>query len=183
MATYFTSDTHFGHGRIIDYSNRPFANVDEMDRTIISNWNAIVRSDDTVYHLGDFAVGGGPAMNYLSALNGHIKFVWGNHDNRLKLVMGNSLWPMDIEHIRHISVEGQRIVLCHYAMKVWDKSHKGAWHLYGHSHGSLPDDPNSLSLDVGVDCWDYKPVSMQQIKERIKHKTWKPVDLHNNYTT
>ena len=57
-------------------------------------------------------------------------------------------------------------------------SHVGAWHLYGHSHGLLPDDPNALSLDVGVDCWGFRPVSFAQIQACMATKTWKPVDGH-----
>lgn len=157
-----------------------------MDVALIANWNSIVKPEDTVYHLGDFAVGGGPASNYLYRLNGTIKFCWGNHDNRLRSVIESTphtVQPISVEHLREISIDGQRIVLCHYAMRVWNKSHHGAWHLYGHSHGTLPDDPNSLSLDVGVDCWNYFPVSMQQLRDRMKKKTWKPVDHHGEHTT
>lgn len=154
-----------------------------MDEALIRNWNSVVNPEDTVYHLGDFAVGGGPALDYLRRLNGNIKFIWGNHDNRMAYVKEYTLYPMDIEHIREVKVYGQRIIMCHYAMKVWHKSHKGSWHLYGHSHGTLPDDPNSLSLDIGVDCWNYAPVSMQQIRDKMKKKTFKPVDHHNSQTT
>lgn len=181
--TFFTSDTHFGHANIIQYCNRPFPYPEMMDETIIANWNSIVSSEDTVYHLGDFAVGGGDAMLYLPRLNGNIKFCWGNHDNRLKFVKDKNLYPIDIDHLREVHVDGQRITLCHYAMKVWNKSHKGAWHLYGHSHGTLPDDPESLSCDVGVDCWDYFPVSMEQLRAKMKNKSYRPVDHHNNATT
>ena len=72
----------------------------------------------------------------------------------------------------------QRIVLSHYAMRIWDRSHFGTWHLFGHSHGSMPDDPTSRSLDVGVDVWNYRPVSYEQIKARMATKTWQPVDGH-----
>ncbi|MEJ7707010.1 MAG: hypothetical protein WKF82_06805 [Nocardioidaceae bacterium] len=57
MAVYFTSDTHFSHANIIRLCNRPFADVDEMDEAIIERWNATVTSADTVYHLGDVALG------------------------------------------------------------------------------------------------------------------------------
>jgi calcineurin-like phosphoesterase family protein len=177
---------HFGHANIIKYCNRPFANVTEMDNTIIHNWNSVVQPEDIVYHLGDFAVGGGPAIDYLRRLNGRLIFCWGNHDNRLKSVIEatpHPVQPVSVEHLREISVDGQRLVLCHYAMRVWHKSHKGAWHLYGHSHGTLPDDPNALSLDVGVDCWNYFPVSMDQLRARMKKKTFKPVDHHGEHTT
>jgi calcineurin-like phosphoesterase family protein len=70
------------------------------------------------------------------------------------------------------------IVMCHYAMRVWNRSHRGAWMLYGHSHGSLPDDPGALSIDVGVDCHDYTPISHDDIGRIMAKKTWKPIDHH-----
>lgn len=74
----------------------------------------------------------------------------------------------------------QRIVLCHYAMRVWDQSHYGTWHLHGHSHGTLPDIKEMLSCDVGVDCWNFTPVSMEQLNAHMAKKIWKPVDHHGN---
>ena len=59
----------------------------------------------------------------------------------------------------------QLVVLCHYSMRVWDRSHYGSWHLYGHSHGNLP--PLKNSLDVSVDCWGYRPVSIDMIYQDI----------------
>ena len=201
MNTFFTSDTHFGHANIIKYCKRPFDSVEEMDNTLIHNWNAVVRPEDTVYHLGDFAVGGGPAAPYLRRLNGTIYFCLGNHDKRLRFIkayldielelqdhfagsyLNDDKVKFGIPYLREVTVEKQEIVLCHYAMKVWNGSHKGSWQLYGHSHGTLPDDPNSLSCDVGVDCWNYFPVSMEQLRDKMKTKTYKPVDHHNSQTT
>jgi len=77
-----------------------------------------------------------------------------------------------------IDLAGQQIILCHYAMRVWDKSHWGIWHLYGHSHGSLPDDPRSLSYDVGVDKNNFTPLLFEEVKEIMSKKTFKPVDHH-----
>jgi calcineurin-like phosphoesterase family protein len=192
MNTFFTSDTHFGHANIIKYCKRPFADTQEMDNTLIHNWNAIVRPKDTVYHLGDFAVGGGPAAPYLRRLNGTIYFCLGNHDKRLvKAYLDielelqsylNQEVESEIPNLREVTVDKQKIILCHYAMKVWNGSHNGAWHLYGHSHGTLPDDPNSLSCDVGVDCWNYFPVSMDQLRTKMKTKKYEPVDHHGPQT-
>jgi calcineurin-like phosphoesterase family protein len=193
MNTFFTSDTHFGHANIIKYCKRPFASVEEMDNTLIHNWNAIVRPEDTVYHLGDFAVGGGPAAPYLRRLNGKIQFCLGNHDKRLvKMYLDielelqsylNEAVQFGTPYLREVTVEKQKIILCHYAMKVWNGSHKGDWQLYGHSHGTLPDDPTTLSCDVGVDCWNYFPVSMEQLRDKMKTKSYKPVDHHGPQTT
>jgi calcineurin-like phosphoesterase family protein len=79
-----------------------------------------------------------------------------------------------------VDVDGraQSVVMCHYAMRVWNQSHRGAWHLYGHSHGSLPDDPNALSWDAGVDVNDYAPLSVSQVAAIMARKTFMPIDHH-----
>ena len=81
---WFISDTHFGHANIIRYCNRPFASVQEMDETLVANWNAVVQPDDTVWHLGDFALvkGADVLEQYRSRLNGQINLILGNHDRK-----------------------------------------------------------------------------------------------------
>lgn len=157
---YFTADTHFGHKNIIKYCNRPFENIDQMDKVLIENWNARVSEQDIVYFLGDFCFG--KPANYFMELNGLIRFIKGSHDPKID---ADYLFPLKT------IVDGEKklIVLCHYAMRSWEKSHYGSWHLFGHHHGSLPS--YGLSFDVGVDCWDYYPVSLEEISARMKTLT------------
>jgi len=177
MTTWFTSDTHFGHANIIKYSDRPFSSVEEMDRALIDRWNAKVGQEDVVCFLGDFCFSDIiRGQRYLDRLNGIKHLIVGNHDKPAVQLKG---WA-SIKNLDEIRIEGQTIVLCHYAMRVWNKSHHGSWHLYGHSHGSLPDDPNSLSFDVGVDCHNFEPLNMDDIRRIMKKKTWKPIDHHGN---
>lgn len=194
MKTFFTSDTHFGHANILKYSKRPFANVQEMDEKFIENWNKVVTPKDRVFHLGDFLFGDiRRARELIRRLNGTICFIWGNHDktmSELQYAMSRDCSGSCGSHgdikgkiqfwgdMPQVEVEGQQIVLCHYAMRVWNKSHHGTWHLYGHSHGSLPDDPNSLSFDVGVDCHHYHPISFQQVDDIMSKKVYVPIDHH-----
>ena len=180
MNYWFTSDTHFGHANIIKYCNRPFANVGEMDDAIIENWNKVVKHDDYIYHLGDFCFGRDERdfNSYFRRLNGKIIFIKGNHD-KLTWRYRNAFFA-SYNSYNEIDIEGQKITLCHYAMKVWNKSHRGAWHLYGHSHGSLPDDKNSLSFDVGVDCHEFKPINFEDVKHIMSKKTFKPIDHHGD---
>ncbi len=132
MKIFFTSDTHFGHANIIKYCNRPFESVNQMDEVLINNWNSVVRPDDEVYHLGDFSFA--DPKKYVYRLNGKIHLIKGNHDYRRKdrlFLEAGIVWVKDLFELKKVD---PNIVLCHYAMRVWPKSHYGAWQLYGHSH-------------------------------------------------
>jgi hypothetical protein len=74
-------------------------------------------------------------------------------------------------HAAEVSIHGQPIVLCHYALRVWNRSNHGSWHLYGHSHGRLLETPNSLSMDVGVDTHDFRPWHYDEIADIMRKKT------------
>ena len=175
MAIFFTADTHFGHDAIRKHCDRPFDSVQDMDRALIANWNSRVSPRDTVYHLGDFAFKGNSRLNdYVSKLNGTIHLVKGNHDPDGDEVLSQLF--ASVSELCSIKIDGERIVLCHYAMRTWDRSHHGSWHLYGHSHGTLEEDMKSLSFDVGVDCHNYFPVSFEEVKNYLRVKS----DLANN---
>ncbi len=161
MTIYYTSDTHYNHTNVIRFNDRPFTSVDEMNEAMIKNWNSVVGHHDTVYHLGDFAFDKNPGQ-YFYRLNGKKNLITGNHD---KNATKNLPWD-SVNGLLEISDHNLKIVLCHYGMRVWNRSHHGAIHLYGHSHGRLPG--SDQSLDVGVDSWDYTPVTMVQILERLK---------------
>lgn len=179
MSVFFTSDTHFSHFNIIRYSNRPFKTAEEMDEKLILNWNAKVKPGDDVYHLGDFAFGNTESAKKIKRrLNGNIHLIKGNHEKPALGMIGEFVWVKDVAEVK---VEGQSIFLSHYAHRVWNKSHHGTYHLYGHSHGSLPDDPNSLSFDCGVDCHNYAPLSFSEVKAIMAKKTFKPIDHHGEH--
>lgn len=166
--TWFVADTHLDHyttteRNIIIFAKRPFSSIDEMNAVIVNNWNSTVAPNDFVYHLGDFAFS--DHTPWLERLHG-IKFlIPGNHDTskRLKEAVG---WQAIEAPIKKIKLDGKVIILCHYAMRTWPQSHRGVLHFYGHSHGNLPGD--SQSCDVGVDCWNFKPVDLASIMLRMK---------------
>jgi calcineurin-like phosphoesterase family protein len=162
MTEWFTADTHFGHKRIIELAARPFGSVEEMDEVMIWRWNERVKKPgDLVYHLGDFAFAAHDL--YLRRLNGNKQLVVGNHDHRSRVNKAHG-WGT-VNNMLSVRAGGLSIELCHYALRVWNKSQHGSLHLYGHSHGHLPGD--SQCLDVGVDCWDFRPVSLEEIRARL----------------
>jgi calcineurin-like phosphoesterase family protein len=176
---WFTADTHFGHTNVIKYSDRPFADVNEMNEKLVRGWNERVKPGDSVYHLGDFALCDSEhATKIVKRLAGQKYLVFGNHDKALrkdKSFLEHWIWAKDMAGI---SVGSQRIVLLHYAMRVWNQSHRGAWQLHGHSHGSLKEEPYLLQADVGVDCWKHAPVSFEELAAKMAKKEYKPVDHH-----
>jgi calcineurin-like phosphoesterase family protein len=193
MNTFFTADTHFNHANIIKYCHRPFATAGEMNQVLIDKWNDTVGPDDTVYHLGDFAYGTpDQVFDLVKALNGQIYVIWGNHDQPLRRLTSQMRRHYGrhydaikdrltiLGHHAEIEIEGQEITLNHYAMRVWNKSHHGSWQLYGHSHGSLPDDPTLRSIDVGVDVHNYRPISFHEVSTYMAKKNWMAIDHHGD---
>jgi len=162
---YFTADLHLGHRAVINMQNRPFENVDEMNRTIIGNYNAFVGHDDTVYLLGDLChhLKVEEANELISMLRGRKILVRGNHDKNYDA----SLFE-EIADFKTISANGIYIAMMHYPMLSWPKSHHGSLQLHGHVHGRREDneanrDAGILRYDVGVDANNYCPVPIHQI--------------------
>jgi len=170
---FFTADTHFDSPLLISvdqkYSN--FKDSKDLNETIIANWNKVVTPADTVWHLGDFGKAeDGRAKNLLAILeklNGNVCLVAGNHDP-------NNIWPVRKKlgcytDLKELSVEidgkTQHIVLFHYAMRTWRHSFKGAWHLFGHSHGRMP--AYFKSFDVGCMNFNWMPVSLVEVSQKM----------------
>jgi calcineurin-like phosphoesterase family protein len=170
MSVYFTSDTHFGHARIIESCARPFASVAEMDEAMIARWNARVQTDDTVYHLGDFAFRADyPASHYIMRLNGSIHLIRGNHDG--ETLKQSAYRFASVQDILEVRLGAQWIILCHYPMREWHRAWDGAWHLFGHVHSRLNHAPHGFSLDVGVDSHDFRPWSVEEIADVMAART------------
>ena len=162
MNIWFTADTHFGHNAAIKHSRRPFSSLEEMNETIIDNWNFLVKNGDIIYHLGDFGFGRIEEMiKFRARLKGKVHLIYGNHDFRNKI---NRIAYMfsSADCLRTINWDKNKIILCHYSMNTWDSSHYDSWHLFGHSHGTW--EGTGKSMDVGVDCFGYAPVNYDIIK-------------------
>jgi calcineurin-like phosphoesterase family protein len=165
MAVYFTSDQHFGQAAARGFYHRPFASVAEMDQAMVDRWNSVVGHADEVWHLGDFAVHQ-PAervAHLLGSLQGRKHLIVGNNDDGS--VVGCAGWQ-SIQPYAEVMIEGQPLVLCHYPFRTWRNMHKGWINLHGHSHGRLKSLPRQF--DVGVDAWDYRPVSLGGILDRAR---------------
>lgn len=174
MNTWFTSDSHFGHEKIIKYCNRPFSSLKEMDETIVKRWNERVKKEDRVYHLGDFcfkksseAPDGNVFDYYRNQLNGEIILIQGNHDksNRCRSLLQSAV----IEH------GGHKLFLIHdphkYPYRRYDIVLCGHIHEKWRFKREVKNNKVITFCNVGVDVWDFKPVNINEIlgeRERWK---------------
>jgi calcineurin-like phosphoesterase family protein len=167
MAEYFTSDTHFCDPRVLRIDRRPFANLEEHDAALVALWRETVRDDDVVWHLGDFArdAPAGRAAEILAQLPGIKHLVIGNNDPAS--VIENAGWA-SVSHYVELERDDLRLVLCHYPFRTWRDSGRGAMDLHGHSHGRLT--PIPRQYDVGVDVWNYRPVTLETIRARRRRR-------------
>lgn len=182
---FFTSDTHFGHSKIIEYCKRPFSSIEEHDRALIQNWNNTVGQDDTVFHLGDFAYGNSQFIaNIIKQLNGNIILIKGNHDLKN---MNPTLYNIfsDVVYQARILIDKQTVYLNHFPFLCFDHGDINLYkdnysiQLFGHVHsGPLTSskDVSRLNIlfptqyDVGVDNNNYTPISWADVKNKIKQQ-------------
>jgi calcineurin-like phosphoesterase family protein len=160
MAIFFTSDTHFGHSGALGLYRRPFASVPAMNEGLVERWNETVGPDDLVWHLGDFAIRQRPEVmrELLARLRGHKHLVAGNNDPPATAALDG--WE-SVQAYAEITAEGISLVLCHYPFRSWRGMGKGWVNLHGHSHGRLK--AQLRQFDVGVDVWEFRPVTLRDI--------------------
>jgi len=170
---WFTSDFHLGHENIIKYCDRPFANAKEMDKTILDNFFSMVKKGDTVFFLGDLSFHEDVIKSTLMAIAmAGIDFnvIVGNHDNADAIArFSYHQFKKNVYSMLDTEIEGQPITLCHYPMLTFNRSHYGAWQMYGHHHNggfhkNIPPAVMGKKINVGVDIWNFKPISWENVK-------------------
>lgn len=163
---YYTADLHFNHKNVLKYDNRPFNSVEEMNETIINNWNSIINNTDDVYIIGDICLGN-PAK-YLDRLKGKLHLIIGNHDGETLKKCRDYFESIDT--YKKIHDNGKTIILCHYPIVEWDGFYRGTYHIYGHIHNSLNNTyyiMKNLDLALNAGCMinNYIPVTLEQLIE------------------
>jgi len=153
--TFFTSDTHFDDSRI-DIFSRPFKSVKEMNDTMIKNWNSVVGKEDTVYHLGDFAVKP-EGFEYAKKLNGKIHLILGNYDEDNIKKFDHSLFE-SISNDLTLTIKGTEYYLIHKPTETIPDM----FNLTGHIHGLWKVQKNMIN--VGTDCWHFFPIPEEKIE-------------------
>ena len=172
MTDFWTADEHFGHDEIITYCNRPYRNNQIMTRNIIGKHNEIVKEGDTVYHLGDFAMAGPDRATYVAGLmnrlNGTHILILGNHDqiHPLKLV---DIGFQSVHTSLVADIEGHKVVMAHDP-SIWNvvaNMDPLPIFIHGHIHNVWKSVKDKRMVNVGIDVWDFYPISFKQILEEL----------------
>ena len=171
---YFTSDAHIGHDKDFIWKARGFDSIEDHDTQILLRWNATVSPEDTVYILGDLCMGGNESEwnRVYKLLNGHKKFIHGNHDTTAKVnryVTEYNMEDLGLASIYKYSKK-RNFYLSHYPTLVANhESEKFYWNLSGHTH-----DVNTFQYgwgcvyNVAMDAHNCTPVSIEQIIKDIE---------------
>lgn len=174
--TFFISDTHFGHEKIIQYQNRPFDSAEKMDQVMIDNWNRKISKEDEIYILGDLAFGNQEYVKKLvNKLNGKKYLIIGNHDRHVGVeeIANEFEWIKDYFLLNHAS--GFKFVLFHYPIYNWAFKHRGSIHLHGHVHDNAQDILGLLGnienmYNVSADMNNYEPIELNDVLRKLGHK-------------
>src|SRR5208283_5008976 len=163
--TFVISDTHFGHQNIIKLANRPFQLVQEMDKTLIDNWNLVVGDNDNVMFGGDFAFykNEDKLREIFNQLKGFKFLIKGNHD---KDAVTKLPWALIIRDRVEFSHKDRMVVIDHYPLEDWNGRFRGAIHLYGHTHKAIREMTNRYCMCVEETL--YMPVDLSDFVNRTK---------------
>lgn len=211
METFFTSDSHYAHANLClgstnweDKSEcRNFDSVNEMNEVLVKAINDRVKENDVLFHLGDWAFGSFDNIkNFRKRINcKNVHLILGNHDRDIRKNRGDSMKLFNsVNPYLKIRIGDDKIILCHYAFRVWDECHRGSWNLCGHSHSRLPvygkvvqelvyeDEsvrrykPKNIlyrQMDVGVDTnAKWEPYSYDELKKIMDNRDINDEDFH-----
>lgn len=206
---WFSSDPHFHHKNIVRgitswgedlnkgihsvQRTRDFDTLEEHDEALVSTWNSVIKENDELWCLGDWSFGGHEQIkvfrNQLKCKNIHL--IFGNHDQHIEPI--DSPYRKLFSSVQYVKqfylkidseISGKYgklgFFLSHYSHQVWNKSHHGNIHLFGHSHGTLQG--IGRSMDVGVDTHNLYPYNLDEIIYLMKDIPIGIVDHHNQNT-
>lgn len=186
MTVYLISDTHLNHSNIINYCDRPFKDVSDMNSTIINNWNKKVSTNDKVFFVGDLAMSRpSKAVEFYKNLKGNIIMVRGNHDLDLDINKA----PFNILESFYIEYQGYEFYISHYPRNYQDNTDRNdnreepdysnppnwfeGWNIHGHVHNNDLDNfpfinQNNKTVNVGVDVLNFEPINLDYLIKIIE---------------
>ncbi len=173
MANYYAADFHIGHINSISFNNRPFNDIEEMEESIIKNWNNKVTEEDDIWILGDMAYRyKGDFSEVLVKLKGKKHLIVGNHDT--KILKNEKVRAMfeSIDVYKEIVDNGRMVVLFHYPILEWNRFYRDSIHIYGHIHNNTDMDTYQImknrknAYNAGVDVIGFEPCTLDEVIEK-----------------
>ena len=169
---YYIGDMHLGHKNVIKYDDRPFDSIEEMDETLIKNWNSVVTDEDDVYIIGDFIYRSSYAATYyLKQLKGRKHLIIGNHD--LKTLEDEKVCEYfeSIERLGYVKDGDKDVVMCHYPIAEWNgkrRKKNKSYHVYSHIHNRKDETyefmrKQNYALNAGCMINNYTPAALEQL--------------------
>lgn len=170
MDIWFTSDTHFSHANFLNFEDgkgkkiRPFETVEEMDETMIANWNSVVKDGDRVYHLGDVSFNKHKLTSIMPRLRGSKRLILGNHDDikdykLLDYFKKVSLWRLFKDHN----------FICTHVPLAHDQMRKASFNVHGHIHEKP--EPSAQHICICVERTNYTPLHIDEITAEIGRRS------------
>jgi calcineurin-like phosphoesterase family protein len=172
---WFSSDWHLGHDNVMKFSERPFENIDDMNEKIISNMLSVVNQGDELYFLGDLAWRVYALNKFFDRWPKRVNFHWilGNHDKSWQSFKNRCT---SVSEMKKTHIGNNTVILCHYPMLTWDKSHYNSWMLFGHhhrnSHGTIEVEKLTTGkmLNINLEFNNFMPYSEDQIATIMAEK-------------
>jgi len=159
------SDTHFFHENIIKYEKRPFKNSEEMNSILLNNWRETVQAKDKLYHLGDFSFGGKSVIErMIKPMPGYKILIIGNHDRS-----HTEKWWREVGFDAVYSypiILDEFFILSHEPLYVGPEMPYA--NIHGHTHSESSNNPQKFN--VSVECINYKPILLEEVKEEIRKR-------------
>jgi calcineurin-like phosphoesterase family protein len=177
---YFISDFHFCHRKVIDYAHRPFANIEEMNETMVEKYNSVVGANDSITIVGDFAFGGiENFINYAKRLNGVKTLIRGNHDKSISDNEVLNAGFVEVAHSKIITSDKLKIGISHFPFRKrgempgkYDISPNNCdvlIHGHVHQHWKVKKHTSGkMMINVSVEAIEYKPITLDDVHAIIK---------------
>ena len=172
---YYISDLHLRDQAIFDKCKRPFKSLNEMESTIINNWNNKVNNDDIVYVLGDLVKDDDvAALQIFKRLKGHKNLIVGNHDHQILESIRRSDLFETVKFIDLILDKQRKVCICHYPLMDWMEFNRNGFLVYGHIHNKTEKNGPAYKLikefykdlpayNCGVDVCGFEPKTLDEL--------------------
>ena len=173
---YIISDTHFSHKNIIEYCNRPYKNIETMNKDIVQKWNSIANPEDMVIHLGDVGFGLVEQLQPLiHSLNGYKTLIRGNHDAKRGIDSWKNIGFDEVHKKKEVSIKeilGRCPLDCGYDDVIFSHSPRqvenNILNIHGHIH-NVPLDTTLYKPEnhfcASIEMINYRPISLSKILE------------------